>query len=529
MENRKEKSLFGKACEEEETKETIGEEEAEDDVHVHIHAKIQKEEKLKSVKTKVGEIREENEKLKLSLAKMAKDYQSLQSHFLDILQQEEAQKSKDKISTHHDQENEEVDELVSLSLGRTSAQPKKDEKKICNNLSDGHEKNDKEGLALGLDCSRFEFSSNSRESENRPSPANTTCEQLKEQEPTEIWSPSKINLKSKRSDDQDEEVFQKAQLKKARVSVRARCDTPTVQRWHEDMSILITTYEGTHNHPLPISATAMASTTSAAASMLQCRSSTSQLGTSVSVSTPPNLHGLNFIFSENARPHDQLNFSSSSISNTNAHPTIVLDLTAPATFSHFNRLSSSAPRYNSSSTSLNFSSPFSTNSLQTSWSSGYSNNYANYLGKQPAQEHIYKPYMQMMNNPRTPPPIPQVQSLTESTIAATTKIITSNPNFQSALAAAISSYIGQQNVGGPGESSSLDMKCGKPNFSIKSAADSSAQNGTLGFASSLLDKYLPSSTHQQPAVSIFPLNSPPFSASKTALGSPVEVKDHVKI
>lgn len=42
MENRKEKSLFGKACEEEETKETIGEEEEEDDVHVHIHAKIQK-------------------------------------------------------------------------------------------------------------------------------------------------------------------------------------------------------------------------------------------------------------------------------------------------------------------------------------------------------------------------------------------------------------------------------------------------------------------------------------------------------
>lgn len=42
MENRKEKSLFGKACEEEETKATIGEEEEDDDVHVHIHAKIQK-------------------------------------------------------------------------------------------------------------------------------------------------------------------------------------------------------------------------------------------------------------------------------------------------------------------------------------------------------------------------------------------------------------------------------------------------------------------------------------------------------
>ncbi|PKI36862.1 hypothetical protein CRG98_042811 [Punica granatum] len=520
------------------------------------------EDQLKSAQVEMGEVREENERLKSLLSQLAKDYQSLQKHFHDVLQQDETHKKR-AIPTPtpvlaNDQENkQEPDEFVSLTLGRTLSGVNKTEDQRKIDLNEAEKDNEmlREELKLGLDC-RYAEQSPTEPVKNRTS--GEGFEELREDDITEIWPPSKI-LKTMKST--DDESSQSSQGKKARVSVRARCDTPTVQRCAEDMSILITTYEGNHNHSLPISATAMASTTSAAVSMLQSRSSSSQQDPKAPPATTHNnstcttsasLHGLNFSLSQDSRSNGQLHFPYSSISTCNSHPTITLDLTSAINPSNYDRFSSSiltppVPKYSSiSAPCLSFSSSstaLASSQLLSPWDTSNFLNYgatptnqrsiqfrkcASDLGRQASQEHSYKPYLQMSSVTNS-----SEKSLMPETLAAATKAIATNPSFHSALAAALSSCIGNNGTSGGyrgrGENSELKYVLKAGDSSSASSTQIPGQSRVL-CASNFVSKQANMNLQQQGG--LINLFQPSLSLSTSTganSGSPTEnYKDRIK-
>ncbi|CAN4103520.1 unnamed protein product [Withania somnifera] len=390
----------------------------------------------------------ENRRLTDMLNQVTSNYSTLQMHVMTMMQQQEENGQRDGKSDEvkqqqHNQNGHGGGQMVPrqfMDLGLAT------------------------GAATGSEAEEASLSSSEGRSgrEKSRSPMNnmesgSTCGIGREDSPEKGspgWGPNKIPRLGNGSTNKPADQATEATMRKARVSVRARSEAPMitdgcqwrkygqkmakgnpcprayyrctmaagcpvrkqVQRCAEDRTILITTYEGTHNHPLPPAAMAMASTTSSAARMLLSGSMPSADG----------LMNSNF-FARTLLPCSSM----ATISASAPFPTVTLDLTQSPNPLQFPRLPNQFQ--------VPFSNPPHNNILtnpaallpQIFGQALY--NQSKFSGLQLSQD------LERQQHPST---MSSIHPSNHNPLADTVNALTNDPNFTAALAAAITSLIG---------------------------------------------------------------------------------------
>ncbi|KAM7498322.1 hypothetical protein LguiA_022736 [Lonicera macranthoides] len=391
--------------------------------------------KIAVVQAELERMNTENQRLRDTLNQLTNNYNTLQMHLKTLIRQKQEEEDDEKIVKVEERETNNGGLIVPrrfMDLGLASTAEPEDP---------------------SLSSSEGRSGDRSRSPVNNGEAASGTGGIGREDSPdqaSQVWRSNKVQrLNSVKHVDQATE----ATIRKARVSVRARSEAPMitdgcqwrkygqkmakgnpcprayyrctmaagcpvrkqVQRCAEDRTILITTYEGNHNHPLPPAAVGMATTTSSAARMLLSGSMPSADG----------LMNSNFL----ARTLLPCSSSMATISASAPFPTVTLDLTQtpnnPLELQRQNgqfQVPFANPNQNLAASSAALLPQIFSHTLY---------NQSKFSGLQMSQDNQSPALVPPLNHHGQP-----------GSLADTVTALTADPNFTAALAAAISSIIG---------------------------------------------------------------------------------------